>query len=137
MCQITPKLSTSFHPPTDGQTERANQTLEQYLRMFCSYNQDNWVSHLPFAEFVCNNSVSNSTKKTPFEANYGYHPCSTVTPNPAIGSGLATTILARIRDVQTQLRLDLKQLQEDYKRFSDKHRRPAKPFKVGQFVWLS
>jgi len=67
-------FSTTFHPQTDGQTERVNATLEQYLRAYCNYQQDNWVSLLPLAQFVCNNSVSASTGITPFWANLGRHP---------------------------------------------------------------
>lgn len=68
------KLSTSFHPQTDGQTERANQTLEQYLRMYVDYAQDNWVELLPTAQFAHNSSKSATTGHTPFYANYGYEP---------------------------------------------------------------
>jgi hypothetical protein len=71
---IDHRLSTSFHPQTDGQTERQNQTMEQYLRAFATYEQDNWVDLLPLAEFAYNNSVHVSTRLTPFFANYGYHP---------------------------------------------------------------
>jgi hypothetical protein len=49
---IDHQLSTSFHPQTDGQTERQNQTMEQYLRAFATYEQDNWVDLLPLAEFA-------------------------------------------------------------------------------------
>ena len=47
--------SSAFHPQTDGQTERLNSTLEQYLRMYCDYQQDDWASLLPMAEFSYNN----------------------------------------------------------------------------------
>ena len=68
------RLSTAFHPQTDGQTERQNQTMEQYLRAFTNYEQDDWVELLPLAEFAYNNSIHASTRMTPFFANYGYHP---------------------------------------------------------------
>ena len=68
------RLSTAFHPQTDGQTERQNQTMEQYLRAFCNYEQDNWVELLPLAEFAYNNAIHASTRMTPFWANYHYHP---------------------------------------------------------------
>jgi transposase InsO family protein len=54
---INRRLSTAFHPQTDGQTERQNQTMEQYLRAFSNYEQDIWVELLPLAEFAYNNSV--------------------------------------------------------------------------------
>jgi transposase InsO family protein len=63
---INHRLSTAFHPQTDGQTERQNQTMEQYLRAFSNYEQDNWVELLPLAEFAYNNSVHHSTQMTPF-----------------------------------------------------------------------
>src|SRR5207248_10053440 len=59
--KITLKRSTAFHPQTDGQTEIANQGLEQYLRGFVTYAQDDWVDWLPFAEFAINSQVSEST----------------------------------------------------------------------------
>ena len=71
---IKPNLSTAFHPQTDGQTERVNQVLEQYLRIFCNYQQDDWQELLPLAELAYNNSIHASTGKTPFFANYGCQP---------------------------------------------------------------
>ena len=67
-----PNFSTAFHPQTDGQTERVNQVLEQYLRTFCSYSQDNWAALLDLAEFTYNNAAHTSTGLSPFEANHGY-----------------------------------------------------------------
>src|SRR5436305_11747149 len=66
-------MSTAFHPQTDSQSEALNLVLEQYLWIFCTYHQDDWVELLPFAEFSYNNSVSTSTKMTPFYAIYGQH----------------------------------------------------------------
>ena len=67
-------MSTAFHPQTDRQTERANQTLEAYLRHYVSYQQDNWVRYLAAAQLAINNQVSSTTGKSPFFANYGRHP---------------------------------------------------------------
>ena len=68
------KLSTAFHPQTDGQTERANQGLEQYLRCFCSENQDDWAELLPQAEFAVNNSENHALRMSPFRVLYGWDP---------------------------------------------------------------
>jgi len=78
-------LSTLFHPQTDGQTERQSETMEQYLRAFCNYGQDNWVQLLPLAEFAYNNSILHSALMTPFWANYKYHPTMQFKPakNPS------------------------------------------------------
>jgi len=72
--RISRNLSTAFHPETDGQMERANTTLEQYLRAYCNYQQDDWERLLPIAEFCYNNTQTGTTRITPFFANYGYHP---------------------------------------------------------------
>jgi len=66
--------STAFHPQKDGRTERRNQTMQEYLRAFCNYEQDNWVELLPLAEFAFNNAIHGSTRMTPFWADYHYHP---------------------------------------------------------------
>ena len=65
--------SLANHLQTDGQTERINQILEQYLRCTVSYHQDNWVDLLPLAEFEYNNMCHSSTWYTLFFANYGRH----------------------------------------------------------------
>jgi transposase InsO family protein len=67
-------LSSAYHPQTDGQSERVNQVLEQYLRCFIDHQQSNWSELLPLAELAYNNSRHASTRQTPFFANYGYHP---------------------------------------------------------------
>ena len=69
---VNHKLSTAYHPQTDGQTERMNQTLEQYLRSYVNYQQDNWVTLLPMAEFAINSATASATRVTPFYANRGY-----------------------------------------------------------------
>lgn len=72
--QMKRKLSTSFHPQTDGQTERQNQTLEIFLRTYCNEEQNDWAALLPIAEFTYNNSVHSTTGTTPFRALYGKDP---------------------------------------------------------------
>jgi transposase InsO family protein len=67
-------MSTSFHPQTDGEMERVNQTLKTYLHTFIHDDQDNWYSLLPLAEFAYNNSVTQATQLTPLYTNYVYHP---------------------------------------------------------------
>jgi len=71
---IRPRMSTAFHPKTDGQTERLNQTIEAYLRAFVGHEQHNWVGLLPMAEFAYNNSITMGNGMSPFYANYGFHP---------------------------------------------------------------
>ncbi|KAJ1580494.1 hypothetical protein NDA12_000415 [Ustilago hordei] len=67
-------LSTAYHPQTDGQTERVNQVIKQYLRMYCNYEQNDWANLLDTAAFVYNNMVHNSIGVSPFFACYGWNP---------------------------------------------------------------
>ena len=67
-------FSSAYHPQSNGQTERTNQTVEQYLRCFSSFSQEDWASLLPLAEFAYNNSIHSATRQSPFYANYGFHP---------------------------------------------------------------
>ena len=72
LCQlldIKANLSTAYHPETDGQTERVNQILEQYLWVYINYHQDDWVNLLPLAKFAYNNTLHSVTMVTPFFAN--------------------------------------------------------------------
>jgi len=71
---INTKLSTAYHPQTDGQTERMNQELEQYLRMFMDYWRTNWPEWLAIAKFSYNNKIQKSIKISPFYTNYGFNP---------------------------------------------------------------
>src|SRR5215218_9377362 len=78
-------MSTAFHPQTDGQTERANRTLEDMLHAFVSYRQNDWDQYLSTAEFACNNTPNASTGMSPFHVNYGcdpYNPYSAISKVP-------------------------------------------------------
>ena len=71
---IKRRLSTAFHPQTDGQTGRQNSTMEAYLRAFVNWEQNDWVRLFLMAEFAYNNSKNASTGHMPFELNCGYYP---------------------------------------------------------------
>jgi len=71
---IKQSMSTAYHPQTDGQTERVNQVVETYLRMYINYDQNDWSTYLPLAEFCYNNSPHSATGESPFFLNKGYHP---------------------------------------------------------------
>jgi len=70
---IEAATSTAYHPQTNGQMERVNQKLEQYLRIFVGERQDDWYT-LPLAEFSYNNHIHSSTQQTPFLLDTGRHP---------------------------------------------------------------
>jgi transposase InsO family protein len=72
------KMSTTFHPKTDGQTERVNQVMEDMLRMYCLDEPTKWYEYLPLVEFVYNNTHHSSLGMTPFSALYGQEVVSPV-----------------------------------------------------------
>ena len=74
LLEIQTKLSTAYYPQMDGQMERINQELEQYLRVFIDHRQEQWLDWLGTAEFVYNNKVHATTKTLLFKANYGQDP---------------------------------------------------------------
>jgi len=74
LLEIQTKLLTAYYSQTDGQTERINQELEQYLRVFIDHRQEQWPDWLGTAEFAYNNKIHTVTKISPFKANYGQDP---------------------------------------------------------------
>ena len=74
MLEIKSKMLTAFYSQTDGQTERVNQELKQYLRMFIDHRQEQWPDWLEIAEFIYNNKAYSSTKTLSFKANYRQDP---------------------------------------------------------------
>ncbi|GLB39530.1 putative coprinopsis cinerea okayama7 130 [Lyophyllum shimeji] len=136
LCGTKIKASTAYHPQTDGLTERTNQTLETYIRAYCSYQQDDWVDYLALAEFSFNNSKNSSTQQTPFYANLGYHPDFEVritdrTTNPA-----ATELADRLRLIHEELRAELKHSNKYMSKYYDRNHLPAPQFEPGDQVWL-
>ena len=72
--KIWQSISTAYHPQMDGQSERTNQSLEQYLRLYCRSRQDDWAHWLPLAQYTHNSWPNASTKKAPFELILGFTP---------------------------------------------------------------
>jgi len=79
----TQNISTAYHPQTDGQSERTNQWLEQYLRFWVNERQDNWHAYLPLAEFAHNNWPNETTGESPFFVLYGFNPQADWTDKPS------------------------------------------------------
>lgn len=138
MAQLGPKLkmSTAYHPETDGQTERTNQTLEQYLRCYINYPQDNWVRLLPTAQLAYNSSASESTKVSPFYANYGYEPTVYGEPREAINAPRATQDAQDIKNIHKQLRTDLQMVRERMTHYANLKRMKGPSLQEGDKVYL-
>ena len=139
--KIKRRLSTAFHPQTDGQTERQNQTLEHYLRCYCNYRQDDWVARLAMAEFTYNNSVHATTGQTPFFLLYGFHPSMRLHPeNPTTGDGTdvpeAKLRAERLRTQREDLKARWDRAVASYEKFHNRRHIPI-TFKIGDMVMLS
>lgn len=128
--------STAYDPQTDGQTERTNQTMETYLRHFCSHRQDDWADWLPVAEFSFNNATSSSTKLSPFFSWQGFHPRANSFMAPS-KVPTADAFVALLEEVQLSLVEALRHAKEVQSRFYNAHSRPAPVFPPGSLVWLS
>ena len=129
-------FTSGYHPEGDGQTERANQTLEQYLRIYCNYQQDNWSELLPLAEFAYNNAPSATTGVSPFFANKGYHPNFSVHSGRDLTSSAAESYVTDLDQLHEFLRLEMLEAQKRYQGPADGKRSPAPDFKVGDQVFL-
>ena len=129
-------FSTSYHPQTDGQTERVNQALEDMLRSCVLAYGSKWEDFLPFAEFSYNDSFPTSLKMAPFEALYGrrcHTPLNWTQTGDSQISGVDTV---RTAEEQVQLIHDrLKAAQSRQKSYADSKRREV-TFKSGDMVYL-
>ena len=139
--KIEAKLSTPHHPETDGQTERLNAVLEQYLRTFVNYLQDDWEPQLPLAEFAGNNAASETTGLSPFFANYGFDPLwhfdFAAKHNDSPKSQDAKQLAQKIKEITDHLRSEMLRAQHQHQEYADKHRKPAPVFKIGDQVWFN
>ena len=137
MLGIKRKLSSAFHPQTDGQTERVNQTLETYLRTFVNYDQNDWLSLLPLAEFAYNNSVTQATKMTPFYTNYGYNP-RTIWPSDGEGKNPASKAYAHwMKEVHIRASKTLEDTRAAMSKYYDKGKMEHPSYEVGDIVMLN
>ena len=130
-------MSTVFYPQTNRQTERVNQELEQYLRIFINHRQEQWSDWLGTTEFTYNNKVHSSTKMSSFKANYEQ--------DPRIGFEIrkkgkykgAEKFVTKIKEIQKKAKVTLRKAQEEMKKYADKKRVEVNEYKVGDLVMLS
>jgi Reverse transcriptase (RNA-dependent DNA polymerase)/RNase H-like domain found in reverse transcriptase/Integrase zinc binding domain/Retroviral aspartyl protease/Chromo (CHRromatin Organisation MOdifier) domain len=132
-------MSTAYHPQTDGQTERQNRTLEDMLRSFTNYNQDDWDEYLISLEIAYNDSIHLSTNETPFYLNSGQHPRL----SPLLSVNTTTSNHQSVNDMLSQLqkainnaKTSLLQAQQRQQQYANESRREV-TFKVGDEVLLS
>lgn len=128
--------STAYHPQTDGQTERLNQEIEQFLRIFVNHRQDNWVEWLPLAEFAYNNRIHSSTRQTPFMLDAGQNPRLGIEPSREARAPSVDDFLNNIKKAEEEAKAALEKAADDMARFYDVHRQDIPQYNVGEKVWL-
>jgi len=134
---VVRKLSTAFHPQTDGQTERINQIVGQYLRCYINYRQNDWVPLLPTAQFAYNSAESDTTKVSPFFANYGFNPTAYGTPIPQeANADFAMVLVDRIKSLHKELSLDIKFISQQSAHYHNQKRSMEPTLKKGDKVYL-
>ena len=130
------KLSTAYHPQTDGQTERLNQTLEQYLRCYVNYEQDDWASKLPLAQLAYNSAPTESTKLSPFYANYGFEPEIDKPPKEGPLAEKAMLTADQLRSLHANMNKELEYVRQRMATYYNKKRLKGPIFKRGEMVYL-
>ena len=140
LCQslgIRRKMSTAYHPQTNGQTERTNQVLEGYLRNFVNYEQNDWYQLLPVDEYAYNNSQASAHKLTSFFANYGFHPQTPWMKERDVRNQGATMYTHWMQTVQNKVRKRLEQTQEAIKKYYDQRATPQPDIDIADLAMLN
>lgn len=138
---IQQRLSTAYHPQTDGGPERLNQEIEAYLRAFTCYLQSDWANLLPLAQLALLNRHHSSIQMSPFFLQHGYHVdpikiVEDVTPPRNQPEVNAKALVQRWQDVTEMAQAAMAAAQQRYEEAANKKRVPAERFRVGDKVWL-
>ena len=141
-CGIGIKFSSAQHLETDGQTKNANKVMKNYLRAYVNHAQDDWVDHLPMAEFSANNHINESIGMTLFFADNGFHPRTGVEPPKAYERGRRAELLAADRIVANQeetvsyLQDQLTWSQQEQAHWANQNCQPHPEYKVRDMVYV-
>jgi len=133
-------MSTAFDPEMDGQTERMNASMEQYLRVLVNHQQDDWVQRLPVAEFAANIGILESTKYTPIFPVNGMNPRMSFAGEPTQERNHrclnADQVQATMHQVHEHHRVEMRRSQPVQEEAANRGRIPAPNIELGTQVWL-
>ena len=132
--QIEGNPSTAYHPETDGQMERVNAWVEQYLRIYINHRQMDWVEWLAIAEFAHNQTSTSATKYSPFLLNYGHQPRAGYTQKVKERNPAAGEFIKEMNTTRQIAESALKMASYDMKQFHDRKTRPPVKYKPGDLV---
>ena len=117
---IQTRLLTAYHLQTDGQMERINQELEQYLRVFIDHKQEQWPDWLRMAEFTYNNKIHAATKTLLFKANYGQDPRMGFKGRRKGKYKATGKFVEKMKRIQKEAKAVLGKAQEEIKKFANR-----------------
>jgi len=129
-------FTSGYHLEANDQAEQTNQTLEQYLPVYCNYQQDNWSKLLPLVEFAYNNAPSATTGVSPFFANKGYHSNLSVYPERDIAFSRTCDFVLNLDKLQDTLKEEIAKAQRQYQLSANSRRQPLPDFQVKQSVFI-
>ncbi|KAF8699730.1 hypothetical protein AX14_000912 [Amanita brunnescens Koide BX004] len=129
--------STAYHPQTDGQMERVNQEVKEFLTIFVNNKQDDWSEWLPIAQFCHNDRQHSATKHSPFFLNYGRHPRKGIEPLPNPTVPAVETLLENMTNAREKASTALKEAAERMKIQYDKNKQQARQYKKGDKVYIN
>ena len=135
LLQIKQHMSTAFHPQSDGQTERMNRTLVEMFRGFVGSIFEEWVVHLPSAEFAMNNAFNESIRTTPFFLNYGRHPRTPASLLLPQSKNTDKDFVFRMQKALAEAQRCMRIAQESQARYANNGRREVE-YEAEQFVLL-
>jgi len=127
----------AYYPQMDGQTERTNQELKQYLRVFTDHKQEQWPDWLGTVEFTYNNKIHTATKTSPFKINYGQDPRMGFEGRRKGKYEAAGKFIEKMKKIQKEAKAALGKAQEEIKKFANRRQREEKEYRVGDLVLLS
>ena len=131
------KLSMAYHLEINGHSERTNQELEQYLRMYVNHRQNNWAKWLTMAEFAFNNKVHAATKMSLFQINYGRELRMGFDIRKKGKNEKTEEFVREMKKRYKEARAALVRSQKEMKRQADKNRKEAEEYRVGDKVLIS
>jgi hypothetical protein len=128
--------STAYHPQTDGQTERVNQELEEYLRIYVNEQQNDWVDWLPIAQFCHNDRSHSATGFSPFMITTGRHPFKGIYTGKETTNQTAEKYIEKFKETWKTMEKNLEQAAKRMKRQHNKHVKPSRQYQPGDRVYL-
>ena len=129
---IKRKMSTTFHPQTNGQMEQLNCEINQYLLTYVNNRQNEWAKWIKLTQFIWNNTVSEVTTDSPFgitrsySSHMGVEPVETIAPAAKDFAAIFNKVIESSEKAKHNMKLQ-----------ADKHRNPTPDYTVSQQVWLS